>query len=254
MGNLVNTLKKFLSNKNTVTILGVLAGVIVLWGFYSYRVNKAVNPVRVPYANKALSAQDQITQDDISYMEVSSDMLKTAKVITNASQLVGYYVNVGTSIPEGGMFYQTQVVEKKELPDSIFDEIPDGYTIYQLKVNNDLTYGNSIYPGNRIDLYMKATENGRIIYGKLIESIEVLAVRDSSGQNVFDESSGRTPALLLFAVPEELSYLLRASEYVSEATIYPIPRNRNYTAEAGETIVGNEELVQYLEARVISYD
>ena len=37
MGNLVATLKRFISNKNTVTILAVLAGIIILWYFYNYR-------------------------------------------------------------------------------------------------------------------------------------------------------------------------------------------------------------------------
>ena len=58
------------------------------------------------------------------------------------------------------MFYTAQVVEKKELPNAIFDEIPEGYTIYQLKVDNNTTYANSIYPGDKIDLWLKTTENG----------------------------------------------------------------------------------------------
>ena len=77
MGNLGNAIRKFTTNKNTVTILGVLAGIIVLWFFYNMRVNKAISPVKVPYANKQLVAQSEITDDDISLMEVSSDMLKT---------------------------------------------------------------------------------------------------------------------------------------------------------------------------------
>ena len=30
MGNIVTTIKRFLSNKNTITILGVLLGIVVL--------------------------------------------------------------------------------------------------------------------------------------------------------------------------------------------------------------------------------
>jgi hypothetical protein len=50
---------------------------------------------------------------------------------------------------------------------------------------------------------MKAVDDtGKIMYGKFIQSIEVLAVRDSSGKNVFDQNPNTTPAELLFAVPE----------------------------------------------------
>ena len=48
MGGIKNTFTKFFTNKTTVTILGVVLGLGVLVGFYIYRVNKEVNPTRVP--------------------------------------------------------------------------------------------------------------------------------------------------------------------------------------------------------------
>lgn len=261
MGNLIQTLKKFLTNKNTVTILGVIAGVIVLWVFYNMRVNEAISPTKVPIANREILATEEITKDDISYVEVNNELLKKAKVITNANQLIGYYVNVGTSVPEGGMFYTSQIVEKKELPNSITDQIPDGYTLYQLKVTNDTTFANSIYPGDRIDLFLKTTVDGKIVYGCFIESIEVLAVRDSSGQNVFDSSTNRTPAWLLFAVPSdtnkypetgELYHLLKSIEFVSGMQLFPVPRNKMYTADAGETQIKSDYLRDLVESYTLA--
>lgn len=250
MGNLINAIRKFATNKNTVTIIGVLAGIVVLWFFYNQRVNKAINPVKVPYANKNLVAQSEITDDDISFMSVSSDTLKVAKIITDKSKLVGKYVNVGTSIPEGGLFYQSQVVKKEELPNSIFSLIPKGYTIYQLKVDNTSTYGNSIYPGDKIDLYLRYTEDGTFINGKFIENIEVLAVRDSSGRDVFDESTKRTPALLLFAVDDQYFCYLQASGHLSGVTVYPVPRGGN-AEDMGERQLGNEQILTYLSSRAL---
>lgn len=251
MGNLLTTLKRFFTNKNTVTILGVIAGVIVLWVFYNYRVNQAISPQKVPIATRDILATEEITKDDITYVEVNSELLKKAKVITNANQLVGYFINVGTSVPEGGMFYTSQVVEGKELPDSVTDQIPAGYTLYQLKVDNTTTFANSIYPGNRIDLYLKYTQNGKIVFGCFIKSIEVLAVRDNSGQDVFDSSSNRTPAWLLFAVPNDMHKLLKATDYISGMTLLPIPRNRNYTAEAGATEYASDALVAIIQSEML---
>ena len=181
MGNLINTFKKFFTNKNTVTIFGVIAGVVVLWVFYNMRVNQAISPQKVPIATREILAKEEITKDDFEFVEVNSALLKKAKVITSAALLTGHFVNVGTSIPKGGMFYTTQVVEEKEIPDSILDSIPDGYTLYQLKVDNATTFANSIYPGNRIDLYLETKEDNKYVFGKLVESIEVLAVRDAQG-------------------------------------------------------------------------
>ena len=43
--NFVKKLTKFLKNKNTITILGVVLCVIILYVAYNYRVKQAINPV-----------------------------------------------------------------------------------------------------------------------------------------------------------------------------------------------------------------
>ena len=235
MGNLINTIKKFTGNKNTVTILGVLAGVIVLWGFYSYRVNKATNPIKVPYAKEDLSATSEITQDVIGYVEVNSKFLSTVSIIQNANELIGKYVTTGTSIPQGGLFYRSQIVERNALPNTMFDNIEDGHAAFVLEVNNHTTYGNAIYPGNKIDLYIKATnDDNKLVFGKFVESITVLGVRDSSGKNVFDTNPPRTPAELVFSVDEEMFLLLQKASYLPGIFIVPVPRNKRYTYEGAE--------------------
>lgn len=250
MGSLLNTFKKFFTNKTTVTILGVVVGVAVLFGFYTYRVNNAVNPTRVPVATRTIAATEEITSDDIKMEEIGSSFL-TDDIITSTNDLVGKYINTGTSIPEGGMFYTSQIVEKEELPNSIFDEIPDGYTIYQLRVDNESTYANSIFPGDRIDLFMTTTQDDLIYFGEFIRSIEVLAVRDANGENVFDVTSGRTPAWLLFAVPTDMYRYLKVAEYIANVTITPVPRNRTYNTESGSTEITNEELLQMIQSHIM---
>ena len=182
-------LKNFVINRTTVTILGIVAGIAVLVGFYIYRVENAINPIKVPVAKRVISPTEEITADDIEMVNISSSFLKEANIITSTDELVGKFVSTGTSIPKGGLFYINQVVEKEELPNAVFEEIPDGYTIYQLPVNETTTFANSIYPGDRIDLWIKSSDSitGKVIFGEFISSIEVLAVRDSMGQNVLKD-------------------------------------------------------------------
>ena len=237
MGNISAFIKKTIANKNTVTILLVLAGVVVLWFFYNMRVKEATTPIKVPYAKEELHATDEITEDKIGMVEVNSKLLKTADIIQNQGSLIGYYVTTGPSIPKGGLFSKAQVVTKAELPNSVFDDIPDKHTIYSMSVNNHTTFGNSIYPGDKIDLYLKATDDsGKIMFGKFIESISVLGVRDSSGKDVFGSTETRTPAELLFAVPNDMYELLMKAGYVSGITLVPVPRNKHYTDLNADTV------------------
>ena len=134
-----------------------------------------------------------------------------------------------------------------ELPDAAFSNIPDGYTIYSLKVDTSKTYGNTIYPGNYIDLYLVTkNDEGKLIYNKLIESIKVLDVKDASGNHVFKgNQKNSAPSHMLFAVKDDMYLLLRKAELLN-FEIQIVPRNQAYTANPGETEVSNTYLQNFI--------
>lgn len=254
MGNITATLKKFLGNKNTVTILAILAGVIVLWYFYNYRVNQAITTITIPYAVEHIDAGKKIEMDNIAYKEITQTTTKDSDIITDMTYLEGKYVCHGTSIPKNGFLYKAQVCEEKDLKNSIFDRIPDNNRIYALAVNSQTTYANSIMEGTRIDLYAEGTDDSnQRFYGKLIESIEVLEVRDSSGKNVFWDSDAGDSAFLLFAVPEDLANFLESSEMVPGLTVTPVPRSSSYTQQPGDTKISNQDLYEYIRNKIALY-
>lgn len=258
MGNLILKLKRFLGNKNTVTILCVIAGVAVLLIGYNYRVSQAVQPISVPYALIRMEPKSKVEADNVGTIKVSGAFVEqTEDLITSKSYILNneWYVNYDTVIPEGGLFYKTQLVTKEDLPDTAFDDIDEGATIFSLSVNSHSTYGNSIMPGNFIDLYLKATDaNGKVIFGKFIESIKVLSVRDSSGNDVFADSEvQRTSGELLFAVKDDLFMLLSEASFVGGIEIVPVPRNASYRNEGDTengTQVSKQELVDYILEKV----
>lgn len=252
--NAVEKLRNLLLNRNTVTILGVLAGVVVLWMFYSTTLDKAVKPLRVPVAVKDLTAGTIITKDDFEYVEVNSDVLKKAKVVTSSGNLIDRYVANNTSVTKGAMFYKDQVIKKEDLIDRDLKLIPTGYKIYWLKVDNATTYANSIYPGDKIDLWLQTkVDNGsKYVYENFITNIEVLSVKDSKGQNVFDVSSGRTPSVLAFAVPDDLFVYLSKIEYISGMTLYPVPINKKNADKEAKTEITNQDLVTLIDSKSIT--
>ena len=246
MGNIVATLKRFIQNKNTVTILAVLAGIIILWYFYNYRVNQAITTIKVPYARERIDTNKPIETDNIDYMEITQSTLKDNDIVQNVDELTDKYVCMGTSIPKNGFFHKSQICDKEELPNSVLENVEDGYTLFSLPVTMETTYANSITPHDYIDLQMSARDDsGTIIFGKLIESIEVQEVRDGSGKNVFWDSSAGDPASLLFIVPDDYANLLNIAKMIN-VTIVPVLRGASYTQNPGETNVSSEELRAYI--------
>ena len=241
-------IKRFLSNKNTVTIIGVILGIVVLYIGYTWRVNNALELVSVPVAKEEIASRTKITEDMLTYIKLPRNSIESLDNLeTSASTIVGKYVSFGTSVAKNSMFYTSYLISKSEMPDSAFANIPDGYTIFSLDVTQHSTYGNSIYPDNYIDLNLKATDDsGKVIFGKLISSIKVLAVKDSNGNHVFETTvETRTPAELLFAVTDDMFLLLKKAEYIG-CEISPVPRNASYSADPGETSVANDYLRDFI--------
>ena len=248
MNNLTNSMKKFLGNKNTVTILGVLICLIVLYFGYNFRINQKVRLTRVPYANQTIQPRTYITSDMISYMNVPASFL-VGSYYQYANQIEGMYSNYNTIIAEGSLFYRDLVVSKDNLPDSAFTDVEPGYTVVNYGVNMASTYANSMYPGNKINIYYKSlNDDGKVMFGKFISNIEILDVKDSSGQHVFETTTeARIPAYMLFAVPEETHLLLRKALYLTEYSVELIlVPNTEVLTESDTVMVSSEDIEKFI--------
>lgn len=265
MGNLTTNLKRFLQNKNTVTVVGVILIIIILYVAYTMRIKSSINPVSVPYATEKIGSATQITKDMVGTKEVPPSMLGD-NVITNASDIIDKYSAADTVIPEGSLFYKSAVVEKEQLPANIILEYPKGYVLYNLSVDTESTYGNSIYPGNYIDIYFKAVNRidndqaqnnpdaDKVILGKFISNIKVLAVRDGDGKPVFQNlDEDRKPAMVIFAVPQEYYILLKKAEEMRtyDTSLIPVPTNESLKDEPADLEISSDELKNWINEHTV---
>ena len=263
MGNLAIGFKKFMQNKNTVTVVGVILAIVILYIAYTMRIKSSINPITVPYAAQQIPAGTQITENMISTRQVPPSMLE-GDVITNMGEIIDKYSAADVVIPEGSLFYKRAVVEKEQLPANIILDYPKGYVLYNLPVDISDTYGNSVYPGNYIDIWLKAVYKvadedkltaeeranaNKIMYGKLISNIQVLAVKDASGRPVFQNiDENRTPSMIVFAVPEEYYVLLSKASYMRtyDTDIVLVPTNESVKDEPGELEISSEQLKEWI--------
>ena len=271
MNNLGIKAKKFLSNKNTVTIIGVILAILVLYFGYNWRVNRATEPVKVPYALTTIQPKTKITDDMIGYMNVARGAIKDT-VIIDAKAIIDKYSNINTMIPEGSMFYKAAVTTKEQLPDSALFDVPEGETLYYLPINMQTSFNNSIMPGNYIDIYVQTT-TGKVddtektppttgykaLVGKLLSDVKILAVKTADGKNVFDSTDQTlVPATMIFSVPEEYHLLLRKAAYIGKIGSYkaieiiPVPKTTKGSNENDEKMqptVSSSYIKNFIEER-----
>ncbi|MCI6713066.1 MAG: hypothetical protein MR439_04420 [Clostridium sp.] len=234
MSNLSKSASKFLKNKNTVTVLGVIICFIVLIIGYNVRINQKTELVKVYYANQTIQPKTKITDDMISSANVPTSFL-VGSYYTNYNDIVGKYSNYNTVIASGSLFYNELLIEEENLPDSVFYNVPEGEVVVSFPVNTVSTYGNSIMPNNLINVYVKMIDDsGKIIYGRFIDNINVLAVKDSSGKNVFESTEEeRTPAFIYFSLVEPKYLLFSSLNYIetNDIEVIIVPNTIKYTPE-----------------------
>ena len=222
MNNNLNTskLKTMFRSKGFVTGLCAVLAVAVLLIGYNIRINNATKPRKVPVASHRLTARHLITEDDIMYIDIPQAATVGVDFFANSSYVIGQYVNVDTTIPEGSMFYREAIVSKDELPDEALLNVGEGETLYYLTVNMLTSYTNSIIPNRYIDIYISTKDNDKAVVGKLLSNVKVLQVKTSDGKNVFDDSEeSRVPYVIMFALPENQHLLLRYINAINNFSI-----------------------------------
>lgn len=257
MNNFLISLKRFFTNKNTITVLGVLIILLLLYFGYNKAIELQTVPTKVCVATETIQPRTLLTDSLINCtVEVPKKFVSQGNYARVASNVIGKYSAINTVIPKGSVIYNDVLVTEDQLPFSAFYKVPEGQRPYALSVTTASTYGNSIFPGSVVDIFMKATdENGQIMVGRFISNAEVLAVKDSLGNHVFeDTTANRTPATLLFGVPENVYVLLKKAEYLRSygVELFPVPYGG--TSQIPNSImVDREELVDFIESNTVTF-
>lgn len=269
MNNFVASLKKFITNKNTVTILGTLVGIAILYFGYNWRINQQVEQISVVVAKQNIQPRTRITTDMVETIQIAKVMYDKmmssntagASVIRSTAELNsafenGAYANINSLIPQGSVLIRNvNVVDRDDIPSSIFDRIEEeGQVPYAFSINFADTYGNAIMDNTYVNIYLKTEdETGKPMIGMFIKDVKVLAVLDSSGRDVFENTDeSRTPSTLIFGVDEDLHLLLRKANYL-DMELIPVPVVESFKDDEyeGAVEVTSSYLRQYIESRTV---
>ena len=254
MDNIVFKLKKTLQNRNTVTIIGVLLVLGLLYLGYNSQIEDAVVPLEVPVAAENIQPRTLITSEMVTTLAVPN-VAVSENVILDYGLIVGRYTNVNAYIPAGSMFFTSAVVDASDLPDYGLSQLKEGELPILLKVDMESTYGNSILPGSEIDVYFKGTENDMMFVGKFLEGIKVITVNDSNGKPVFENTSEeRTPDNILFGASEEIYLLMLRSKYIDDVELFFVPKGMPVDTGLGTEIKTYEAIVEYIKAKTLEIE
>ncbi len=250
MNNFMIGFKRFITNKNVITIIGVILILVILYFGYSSSIKSKTNPVSVPVASHEIGSKTEITASDVVYKQVAQSMLD-ANVIRNSRDVIGKYTNINVTVPEGSPFYNAWLTDAKNIPGNWIESLnhEKGELGYYMSVSVESTLGNSVLPDTYIDIYMKAQdESGRPMFGKLLKNVKVLVVHDGMGRDIFRQASEvGSPSKIGFAVSPDVYILLHKAEYL-DIDLILAPRG-SITPTKDEIVVTSAVLRDYIDAK-----
>lgn len=248
----MNSITRFLKNKNTVTAIGIIVIVALLWFVYTYQINKTVKPKSVPVANTTIQPKTKITADMITFVDVPEAYI-SENAVTSDDQIINMYSNYNTIIPKGSMFYSETLTTEKALPNYLLTRLKEGEFLLTYDLNSSSVLTNfGIMPGDKIDFYMRVTsDEGSVMLGKFLENVEIIDVLDGSGNSAYDVSDGsRQPSKLVFAVQEDLFLLLLRSNYLN-IELFPVQHGTWINDAESSIKLTTQELIDYIKSRVV---
>ena len=97
------------------------------------------------------------------------------------------------------------------------------------------------------------------MFGKFIGNIKILDMKDSNGQRVFENTTeARTPAYMLFALPEDMHLLFRKAIYLSDSygvELILVPNTQELTKE-NTVYVSSKDIQNFIneKTKMVSVD
>lgn len=257
MSNILIGLKKFISNKNVVTVIGVFLIIGIIYFGYSTTINKATSPMTVVVAKDNIPANTRITADMVKTISVPAAAI-SSNVLAGKGAVVGKYTSPNSIVPKGSMFYKGVVVSAEERSDYKLSKLNEGEVLTSLDVNMKTTYGNSIINDSYIDIYMKAIDdNGELMIGKFLENVKVISVESSNGLDVNSDPDNRlSPSVLYFSASRDVFSLIEKAKRLSSRSVelFPVLHGTVVSEEELNLKVSTQFLRDFIDAHTVTID
>ncbi len=208
-----------IKKQNILFVSVVICICLISYGISIIYINHELELIEVYVANNNLVARTQIDQDSIKLIKIPKAYLSD-QVVLKKNDIVGKYVKLNTSIPEGSLVYESSIEQLDDTIDKPALLLKVNQAVFALDVNMSSTAGNTIQAGSKIDIYGTIKNNRETIVDLLFKQVRVLSIKDKNGNEV-DNKTNQVPKIMLIAVDQEEIPILTKVIAVGDITITP---------------------------------
>lgn len=165
-----------------------------------------------------INPRSRIEEKDIVSVPVAKAYILN-HAVTDKSEIIGKYTDIQGKIPAGSLFYESMLIDEKDMPDHPSAMLKEGQAAFGIKA--DAASIGSLLPGQRADIHISITkEDHSVINGCLIEHARIISLKDHQGKEMNLKDDTSVPYMIEFAVNREDLDILELAQASGEFHIY----------------------------------
>ncbi len=193
-----------LKHKKMIRWLLIAGAVLVCNGLlFDVAVKNSVDYIEIPVASVLITPRTQISDSHIRMERVPSALVSD-NVYSNTEDILDLWVKYSVTLAPGSFFYHEYVEVAENVGDHPQLMLEHGQGVASLAVDLLTSAGNTLYPGQFVDIVFTSKDKRKpIISDVIFRSVRVLAVKDRNGLDMSDPKSQKIPAVALLALNQQ---------------------------------------------------
>jgi len=186
-----------------------------------------INLVEVVVANRDIDPRSEITKQDFKVIKMPKALVGDT-VLDSADEVLGMFTDIEGKIPQGSMFYQSMLYDRKTLPDYPSLLLKTGQVGFAVATDIIKSLGNSLVVGQKVDIYVTITTPTRnVIADCLVQQVRIIGIKDRNGLDLQHEKSNGVPFVVVLAVDENVIDYLKVANKIGMIDLLPTPINHD---------------------------
>lgn len=216
-------MKLLKKNKAAVTLFLIFGLCLSAFLGYNMTIQSATETIKIPVTTAFLESGSVVKNEDIAYVRIPKNLAQGEYYVSD--EMLGKIVRGGSSLAKGSFFY-TELLEAPEVMKNISTyQLSDGEVALPIEVNMETSYNNAIREGHIVDLYFSGTgvenenEKEKVVYGKLVNNVRVLAVYDKNGTSLSRQEAMDAATMIVALSTDDADLIGRAKVFGS---VFPV--------------------------------
>lgn len=251
-----------------ISLLGAVILMGAIAGYQKWTVKKEIDLQTVVYTVKDIPQGTQITKDMVREYQVPGRTIPP-NAVRSVKEVIGKYTAPGFGLSTNSLVFKDKLLDKSQLPNIATLDLKENEETFSLLVDIEGSLGNSILPGDHVNLIFRTmvTETGnggqiikKPVYGTIAANVRVTAAKDANASDVFngneftqnndDVQQKKRPLtkLYVFAVTPEQNEILNKAKMLGEV----LPIVSKYHPEDGETELGQQEVINWINTHSVN--